>query len=61
MDVEGLIDQLCVTAGMIMEDESVGAVSTRGDQARRVTALVRASQEITALAQAALALRARAT
>jgi hypothetical protein len=60
MDVEGLIDQLCVTAGMIMEDASISAVSTGGDQARRVTTLVRASQEITVLAQAALALVARA-
>ena len=56
LDVEELIQRLCVTAGMIMEDASVGAISTRGDIRQRVADLGRAGKEISALADAAAAL-----
>ena len=52
MDVKDLIERLCVTAGMIMEDASLGAISTRGDIRQRVVELNRASKEIRALADA---------
>ena len=53
MDAETLIERLCVTAGMIMEDASVGAVSLGPSQHERVVALLRASEAINALAKAA--------
>jgi len=56
MEVDDLIDQLCVMAGMIMEDASVGAVSNSADRKARVTALVRASETIASLAKAASAM-----
>ena len=53
MDVDDLVGRLCVTAGMIMEDASVGAVSVDPGQHEWVTALLRASEAINALATAA--------
>ena len=53
MDVENLIGLLCVTAGMIMEDTSVGAISVGPSHDERVAALLRASEVINALANAA--------
>ena len=53
MDVDDLVGRLCVTAGMIMEDASVGAVSVEPGQHERVAALLRASEAINALAKAA--------
>ena len=53
MDVEDLIDRLCVMAGMIMEDASVGAISVGPSQLERVAKLCRASDVIRALAKAA--------
>ena len=52
MDVEKLIGLLCVSAGMIMEDASVGAISVGQRESERVAALLRASNAITALAKA---------
>jgi hypothetical protein len=56
MDVEELIGRLCVTAGMIMEDASVEAISVGQSQLERVAALLRAGDAISALANAAEAL-----
>ena len=56
MDVEELIGQLCVTAGVIMEDASVGAISVGRSQLERVAALLRADDAFSALADAADAL-----
>lgn len=56
MDVEDLIERLCVTVGMIMEDASLGAISTLGDIRQRVTDLSRAGKEISVLTDAAAAL-----
>lgn len=53
MDVEDLIGRLCVTAGMIMEDASVGAISVGPNQSERIAALLRACEAIGALANAA--------
>lgn len=53
MDVEKLIGLLCVSAGMIMEDASVGAISVGQSEPERVAALLRASNAISALAKAA--------
>ena len=57
MDVEDLIERLCITAGAIMEDASVGAISTGGAQKDRVAALLHASEIIMALARAAFVLK----
>ena len=56
MEVEDLIERLCVTVGMIMEDASLGAISTRCDIRQRGANLHRASKEISALVDAASAL-----
>lgn len=56
MDYEDLIERLCVTAGMIMEDASVGAILVGPDQHEREPALLRASEAISALCDAAVAL-----
>lgn len=53
MDVDDLIGQLCVMAGIIMEDASVGAISVSARRRERVANLVRASEVIGALASAA--------
>lgn len=53
MDVEDLIGQLCAAAGMIMEEASVGAISTTANMRQRVTELVCASDNITVIAAAA--------
>ena len=53
MDVEDLIERLCVAAGIIMEDASVGAISTGSEPRERILKLVHASDAITALAHAA--------
>lgn len=53
MDFEDLIERLRVTAGMIMEDASVGAISIGPNQHERIVALLRSSEAINALAQAA--------
>ena len=53
MDVEDLIERLCVTAGAIMEDASVSAISDGDGQHERVVALLQASEMIGALARAA--------
>ena len=58
MDVNDLIGQLCVMAGIIMEDASVGAISFGAGQRERVVDLVRASKVIRALATAAEPLEA---
>lgn len=42
MDFEDLIGRLCVTAGMIMEDASVGAITVGTSQDERVASLLRA-------------------
>jgi hypothetical protein len=39
MEVDELLDQLCVTAGILEEDANVGAESKSDDRAARVTAL----------------------
>lgn len=44
--VDDLIDQLCVMAGIIMEDASVGAVSNSDDRRARIIGLVSASETI---------------
>lgn len=59
MELDDLIDQLCVMAGMIMEDASVGAISTRGDIRQRVAGLDQATREIRVLADAAAVLIGR--
>lgn len=56
MDFGDPIGRLCVTAGMIMEDASVGAISVGPSQDERVAALIRASEAINALAHAAIKL-----
>ena len=53
MDFQDLIERLCVTAGMIMEDASVSAISAGDGQHERVVALLQASEMIGALARAA--------
>ena len=53
MDVEDLIERLCVAAGMIMEDASVGAISTGSEPRERIIELLRASETIGALVHAA--------
>ena len=53
MDVEDLIERLCVAAGMIMEDASVGAISTGSEPRERVLKLLHVSKAITALVHAA--------
>ena len=58
MDVEELIGRLCVMAGMIMEDASIGAISVVGGRRDRVADLVHASYVIRALASAAHLLEA---
>ena len=57
MDVGDLIERLCVAAGMIMEDASVGAISTGSELRERVLKLLHASEAITALARAAVAVK----
>ena len=49
MDVEDMIERLCVAAGMIMEDASVSAISTGGEPRERILKLLHASEAITAL------------
>jgi len=56
MEVDALNDQLCVMAGIIMEDACVGAVSISEVREARVTALSRASETIASLVKAASAL-----
>lgn len=53
MNVEDLIERLCVAAGMIMEGASVGAISTGGEPRERIRNLLHASEAITALVHAA--------
>ena len=53
MDVEDLIERLCVAAGIIMEDASVGAISTGSEPRERILKLLHASEAITALVAAA--------
>ena len=53
MDVQDLIDQLCTVAGMIMEDESVAALSRAEAASVRVAATAKAASDISALAAAA--------
>lgn len=53
MDVEDLIDRHCVMAGMIMEDASVGAISTGPSQHERVPERVRVSEIISSVARTA--------
>ena len=53
MDSQDLIDRLCVTAGIIMEDASVGAISTGSEPRERILKLLHASEAITALVHAA--------
>jgi hypothetical protein len=38
MEVDDLLDQLCVTAGISVEDANVGAESNSDDRTARVTA-----------------------
>ena len=59
MDVEDLISRLCATAGMIMEDASVDAVSVGGSVRQRAAAVLRSSDEISAWAKAAVVLADR--
>lgn len=59
MDVEALIEQLCVTAGMIMEDASAQVILRDGELAQRVTRIAEAAQDISALADAATRLALR--
>ena len=49
MDFQDLIEWLCVTAGMIMEDASVSAISSRSEPRERILKLLHASEAITAL------------
>lgn len=56
MDYKDLIGRLCVTAGMIMEDASVGAILDGPGQHERVAGLLRASEAIKAVSEAAEAL-----
>ncbi len=58
MDVEDLVERLCTTAGMIMEDASVGAISQNQELSDRVNELVQAARSINAMAVAARALLA---
>ena len=53
MDFQDLIEWLCVTAGMIMEDASVSAISSRSEPRERILKLLHASEAITALVHAA--------
>lgn len=53
MEFEDLIGRLCVTAGIIMEDASVGAILFGISEDERVAKLLRASEAISALAYAA--------
>jgi hypothetical protein len=53
MDVEDLIERLCVAAGTIMEDASVSAICAGDGQHERVVALLQASEVIGALTCAA--------
>ena len=53
MDVEVLIERLCVAAGMIMEDASVGAISTGSEPRERILELLHPGEAITAIAHAA--------
>lgn len=53
MDLDDVIGRLCVTAGMIMENASVGAISIGSSQRDRVAAPLRASDAISAIAKAA--------
>ena len=59
MDVHDLIDQLCAAAGMIMEDESVVALSRAEDVAVRIATMAKAASDISALAAAAAVLADR--
>lgn len=56
MEGKELARQLCVQVGMIMEDASVGAISTRADISVQVSHLKLASDMISALVIAAEAL-----
>lgn len=56
MEVEDLARQLCVQVGMIMEDASVGAISTHLEVSAQVAELKLASGRISALINAAHAL-----
>ena len=56
MDFDDIIDRLCMTAGVIMEDASVSAISVGVAQRERVVALLRASDAISVVAKAADAL-----
>lgn len=53
MEFQDLIERLCVAAGMIMEDASVGAIVTGGEPRERILKLLHASEAITALIAAA--------
>ena len=53
MDFQDLIERLCVAAGMLMEDASVGAISTGSEPRERILKLIHASEAITALVHAA--------
>ena len=53
MDAEDRIDRLCVMAGIIMGDASVGAITTNPSRNERVANLYLASKTIRALARAA--------
>ena len=53
MDFQDLIERLCVAAGMIMEDASVGAISAGSEPRERILKLLHASEAITALVHAA--------
>ena len=53
MDVEDLIERLCVAAGIVIEDASVGAISTGSEPRERILELLHASEAITALVSAA--------
>lgn len=56
MDVEELVERLCTTAGMIMEDASAGAISQNQELGGRVRELARAARSINTMAVAAEAL-----
>ena len=52
MDTADLIAQLCTLAGIIMEDESVGAISQDGNALERAEAIRQAGKDLTVLAAA---------
>lgn len=53
MDVEDLVERLCVAAGIIMEDAGVGAISTGSEPREQILKLLQASEAVTALVHAA--------